>query len=116
MKLKIVLSLFMLGVFGIANATNYKDEHTLPTDSQDLIITYMKTAHEYREKLDWMCTGFHFPVYVAPYYHFPVDRKHWSELCWNIRHVKGFFKKHMRPVRARMIKEVREEFAKEGKH
>ena len=114
--MKVVLCLLIACVFGLANATNYKDEHTLPSDSQDLIIAYMKKAHEYREHLVWMCTGFDFNNKVAPGFHYKVDYDYWYKLCWKFRHEKGYFVEFMRTERVRIIKEVREEFAKEGKH
>ena len=114
--MKVVLCLLIACVFSIANATNYKDEHTLPTDSQDLIITYMKRADKYRNYLSWMCTGFDFSQTFAPNFSFPVDEDYWYEKCWYFSNQEGYFVDFMRKYRANLIKEVREEFKKEGKH
>ena len=114
--MKVVLCLFIACVFRIANATNYKDEHTLPTDSQDLIITYMKRAHEYRVHLANMCTGFDFSVTFEPNFNYYVDYDLWYERCWKFSYEDGYFKEFMRKYRAKLIKEVREEFKKDGKN
>jgi len=114
--MKVVLCLLIVCVFSIANATNYKDEHTLPTDSQELIKTYMERAHEYREHLSWMCTAFDFSASFSPNFSFKVDYDLWYERCWKFNHDKAYFLEFMRKYRANLIKEVREEFKKEGKH
>ena len=114
--MKVVLCLLIACVFSIANATNYKDEHTLPTDSQELIKTYMDRVHEHREHLNFMCSGFDFKNRVTPGFHFKVDYDYWYKLCWKFEYIDGYFIDYMRPYRAKVIKEVREEFAKKGKH
>ena len=117
MKLKVILlCLVVFCIFSHANAKHYQDEHTLPSDSQELIITYMKRAHAYREHLNWMCSGFDFGNQVVPGFNFEVDYNYWYDLCWKFEYIWGYFPKFMKPHRARIIKEVREEFKKMGKH
>ena len=110
MELKIVFLLMTVCVFNLVNLKVLKDEHTLPTDSQELIETYMKRAHEYREHLYWMCTGFDFSGIFEPIFSFYVDYDLWYERCWKFVHDEEYFVEFMRKYRAKLIVEVREEF------
>ena len=116
MKLKIVFLLMTICVFSLVSTKILKDEHTLPTDSQELIETYMKRAHEYRKHLYWMCTAFDFSVIFEPNFSFKVDYDLWYERCWKFNHDEEYFLEFMRKYRAKLIIEVRKEFKKDGKH
>ena len=114
MSLKLALCMVALCVVFQLNAkpAPYKDEFTLPTDSQELIDEYLERVHKIREEYGYNCTGFVHEWPFAPFSHPKIDYEHWYELCWNFQHVYGYFPKFMKPIRARIIKEVREEFAK----
>ena len=97
-----------------AKPAPYKDEFTLPTDSQELIDEYLKRVHRAREDYVGNCVFNELPF--TPYFPDKVDYDNLNFLCWNFKHVHTFFPNFMKIIRAEIIKEVREEFSKKGEH
>ena len=100
----------MLVLVSLTNTISGYD--TKEFSSKEMHAEFIQRFGDYKFYLYRMCYAFHPMHHLGPSFKEEVDRNYWHNLCFKFRRIEGYYLSFCKKARARILKEVKEEFEK----